>query len=177
MKEIDWEKCDKDYEVPLNPAALFDYSHVCLSQYDYFAMFADTYLRCADTLLLEFFDNPTNICSAGIIFRACVMAIELRLKSFVSRNSHDLMTLMQDVQKQYVFFGNNELCYIEFINRTNSFAYGSQTGRYPVDKQNKPLCAQKDGVLYLRVGQMVYLTHDLFDNYFSKLLKKVEIEV
>ena len=96
MKEIDWEKCDKDYEVPLNPAALFDYSHVCLSQYDYFAMFADTYLRCADTLLLEFFDNPTNICSAGIIFRACVMAIELRLKSFVSRNSHDLMTLMQD---------------------------------------------------------------------------------
>ena len=89
MKEIDWEKCDKDYEVPLNLAALFDYSHVCLSQYDSFAMFADAYLRCADTLLLNFFDNPKDICLAGIIFRACVMAIELRLKSFVSRNSHD----------------------------------------------------------------------------------------
>lgn len=169
--KIDWIKINKDYECPLNPAALFEYKHIELTDFAQFDAFAESYLRCADILLLDFINYPTDVWMPGIIFRSCMMAIELKIKALVGGTGHNLNNLITDIQNQYNFAGN-EQPYIDFILNSCGYAHGSETGRYPTDKNGNVLCKQNNGVLYIKIGQMVYFVHDLFNNYFAKLTKK-----
>lgn len=172
---IDWNNLDRDYECALNPATLVEYIPASISDEVKEKLqcnaFADSYLHSADILLLDFMNDPSDVYIPGIIFRACVMAVELKIKSLVGGKGHDLMKLMPDMQKQFLFIGN-DTCYMHFIQGMNDNAHGSETGRYPMDKQGNLLCRQQNGVLYIRLGRFVYLVHDLFDNYFGKLIPR-----
>lgn len=172
---IDRNRPDRDYECALNPATLMEYIPASISDEIKVKLqcnaFADSYLHSADVLLLNFMNDQSDVYMPGIIFRACVMAVELKIKSLVGGMSHDLMKLMADIQRQFLFIGD-DTCYVSFIQGMNDHAHGSETGRYPMDKQGNWLCRQQNGVLYIRIGQFVYLVHDLFDNYFGKLIPR-----
>ena len=168
---INWSEINKDYECPLNPTYQFDEKLTGMGFH--FDSFAESYLQAMDILFLDFINRPTNPWMAGIIYRAGMMAIELKIKSLLSdserKNTHKLRELLVLVKQKYKFNGNSEP-FVKFIERSCDYANGSQTGRYPVDTQGNVICRDDNGNgVYIKIGQFVYSVHDLFDHYFNLL--------
>lgn len=172
MNIIDWDKIDEESEYVMNPVVFGDYYGLNLDSEDIrmagFDLFAKSYLRCADVLLIDFLNDPSDICEPGVIFRACVMAVELKMKSLVGGTGHDLNKLLDSVCKQWLGDVDAKQ-YVNFIDKMNNYAKGSQTGRYPISVKGDILGREQDGDLYIRIGRFVHLVHELFENYFDKL--------
>lgn len=176
---IDFTKYNKDYEVPLNPANLVDFTDMIAdndqTRSENYYMQSDAYLECADELAKWLYDNTdsANVYDYGIVLYLTNHAVELKLKSFLIKigekdiKVHDCVKLaekMPDICFDKPFDGFEKQDFIKIIRSLNKYNTSqNELGRYTEDKNGTRLARKKNGEVYVPLMSIMYTYHQIID--------------
>lgn len=176
---IDFTKYDIDYEIPLNPANLVDFTNVIADDgqtrsTNYF-MQSDAYLECADELAKWLHNNisKANVFDYGVMLYLANHSVELKIKSFLIKineqdiTGHDCAKLAEKIPDKYFYEivdGVGKQTLIDNIKSLNKYnTKQNELGRYTEDKNGARLARNKNGEVYVPLMSIMYTYHQIID--------------
>ena len=157
-----------------------------------FKRYSSAYLHAADVILQESYDvlsdsqrkmDDYSLYLGVVAFRLYIHSIEVMMKQLLldaglEIRGHNLHKLNEVILKHYSYCNpfNDEYkldWFVAFIENTNKMTCGSETGRYPTDKNGYFLLHQKNGaVVYITLTSFARCVHRLYTDYFPHLIKR-----